>query len=144
METKYDTIRKCLPSRLDPNVERRNEEITGTVHTCGCSIPTRVGLVDVMLHDSCPSHSGSARIESHRDLPDWGQANACASQSWIDEAITDRDEDDECKGIEVGQDVIGQTVRGHCGGLADLEWISGTEGRKRNDNVPNWSCTGCR
>lgn len=73
----------------------------------------RTALVDVCLNNSRPDHSQRRAEKSSRDLLDRGEVDVGLPQSWVNHQIADWDEDDECERVEIGDDVVGNTVQGH-------------------------------
>lgn len=102
-------IRACL----DPDIEIGRERITICVHACRCLVPARVGLVDVMLHDGGPDHREGPEEESPGDLLQRREVDPDAAHCRVQEEVTDRDEYDERKGVEVGQDIVREAMRRH-------------------------------
>ena len=100
----------CWASHGTVAAERSGEETRGVV-------PAHRFLVDVVLDDGCPDHGQSAGVETCSDFLDGAEVDLHLSQDRVEPEIADWDEDDECEGIEVGEDVIGETVQGHNSGL---------------------------
>lgn len=71
----------------------------------------------VGLDDGGPDHGRRAGVEAPGDLLDRGEADAALAEEGVDEAIADGDEDDEGEGVQVGEDVVGEAVEFHDGGL---------------------------
>lgn len=74
-------------------------------------------LVDVSLDDGCPDHSCGTGVKPHRDFLDGCEADIHFSEEGPEYQIAKWDEDDECKWIEVGEDIVGETVKRHYCGL---------------------------
>lgn len=70
-----------------------------------------------MLDDSGPDHGSGTGHEPKRHPLDWSKVDTHATETGVDNAIANWDEDDEGKRIEVGEDIVGQTMRGHGSGL---------------------------
>lgn len=70
-----------------------------------------------MLDDSGPDHGGAAGEETGGDPLDGGEADSLLAQGGVDEEIADGDEDDQREGIQVGENVVGNAVQRHGGGL---------------------------
>ena len=100
-------------ARLDPDVERRHERVAVRVLARRRAVTARVRLVDVVLDDGGPDHRGGAGEEARSDLFERREVDANAAQGGVDEEIEDGDADDEGEGVEVGKNVVGDTVRGH-------------------------------
>jgi len=71
----------------------------------------------VGLDDGGPDHSRRAGVEAPRDFLDRGEVDAASAEEGVDDAIADGDKDDEGEGIQVGEDVVGDAVELHDGGL---------------------------
>ena len=74
-------------------------------------------LVDVCLDDASPDHSRRASVEAPRNLLDGREVDLHLSQPGPEEKVTDENQDDECEGVEVGEDVVGEAVESHDSGL---------------------------
>lgn len=74
-------------------------------------------LVDVSLHNARPHHGQAARKETGSNLLNGGKLDARLAQSGVDEDVEDWDEDDQRKGVKIGQDVVGDAMESHDRGL---------------------------
>ena len=84
----------------------------------GSSVVAAVGLpVDILLEDGGPDHGCCAGEKPERDFLDGGEVDAHFPQARVDEAVDDRDQDDQSEGVEVGEDVVGDVVERHSGRL---------------------------
>lgn len=94
-------------------------DVDGDILAVGAGrVVTALGvLVDVGLHDAGPDHGSAAEPETGCDLLDGGEADASLAKGRVEEKIADGDEDDQGKGIEIGQHIVGDAMEGHDGGL---------------------------
>lgn len=76
-------------------------------------VPTRVRLVDIVLHDRGPDHPGGTREEAERNSLNGREIDAPAAECRVEEDVEDGDEDDEREGVEVGQHVVRDAVHRH-------------------------------
>lgn len=103
-------------------------------------VSARIALVDIMLRDSCPDHSRGTGHEAPEDLLERRELDTNAGEEGVElrrtvrrldpgqdgegmgdgrtyEEIAEGDEDDEGEGVEVVDDVVGNAVSDHGGGL---------------------------
>ena len=73
--------------------------------------------VDVVLDNSSGYHGEGREDETECDTLDGSEADVCLAESGVEEVVYNRDEDDEGNGVEVGDEVVGNTVTCHCSGL---------------------------
>lgn len=66
-----------------------------------------------MLNNSGPDHSECTDPETCGYSPDWCESDVGLAESGVDDAVANGDHDDEGEWVEVGEDVVGQTVCGH-------------------------------
>lgn len=71
--------------------------------------------VHVVLENGSPDHGEGAENETSSDLLDGSETNATLAKSWVDERVHDGHNDDNGNGIQVGENVIGNTVKSHGG-----------------------------
>ncbi len=102
---------------LDPDVQVRSQGVALCVYTGCYVVAAGVGLVDVMLYDSGPDHGRGTSEKAHSDLLERREVETHASKTRVDELITDGDKDDKGEWVEVGKNVVRDTVCGHGGGL---------------------------
>lgn len=67
-------------------------------------------LVDEGLGDTGEDHGDRSAHESGKDLLDRGKVDTGAAEGRVDKEIEDRDEDDQCEGVQVVEDIVGETV----------------------------------
>lgn len=70
-----------------------------------------------MLDNGGPNHSSGCGHETTRNFLNWCESDAVLAQSWIDEEVVERDEDEKGKGVEVSDDIVGHSVQFHNGSL---------------------------
>ena len=71
----------------------------------------------VGLNDSCPDHGQCTKEETTGDSLDGGEVDTGLAKCWVDDRVHDWDQDDQSKGIQVGKNVVGESVQRHNGGL---------------------------
>lgn len=74
-------------------------------------------LVDVVLYNSSPNHGSRTGEETGGDSFDWGKVDPHPAKPWIDEDITDRNEDYQGDGVEIINNIIRDTIGHHSSGL---------------------------
>lgn len=101
---------KDIGAGLSPNIDAGGFTISSMFSASAV-------FVDVGLDHARPYHGRSASVETTGDLLDGGKVDAGFAEGRIDEKIADRDENDERKWIQVGEDVVGEPVQFHDGCL---------------------------
>lgn len=61
---------------------------------------------DVILGNSGRYHGSGANEETGSDTLDWSEVNVGSAQSRVDEDVADGDEDEECEGVQVRNDIV--------------------------------------
>lgn len=74
-------------------------------------------LVDVVLHDSGGNHGETRDQETDCHTLDRGEGNAHLAETGVDKVIDDGNHDDNGDGVQVLDDIVGDTVEDHGGGL---------------------------
>ena len=67
-------------------------------------------LVNEGLGDTGEDHGDRSANESGKDLLNRGKVDTGAAEGRVDKEIEDRDEDDQCEGVQVVEDIVGETV----------------------------------
>ena len=75
------------------------------------------GGVDVVLDDGGTDHGEGGEQETECDTLDGCELDAGLAERGVQEVVDNGDEDDERDGVQVGDDVVGDTVTLHSGGL---------------------------
>lgn len=96
------------------------------------------GDVDFVLDDCCPGHGEGAEEKAEGDADDGLELPAHATETGVDDLIENRDEDDQDDGINVVDDVVGDSVEEHGSGLggqvgSDLVVDHPVEGEEQED-----------
>lgn len=102
---------KHVGDSLGPHVDWRR--VITAVHL----VAAGARLVDVVLDNSCRDHSERGKHETECNALDGGEADAGLAERGVEEVVNDGDEDNQGDGVEVGDDVVGDTVTGHGGSL---------------------------
>jgi len=92
---------------LGPNVDRG-----GAVVTAGMSATGR-SFIDIVLDDAGADHSHRAHPETGGNLLKGGETNAALPEEGVQDQIAERNEDDQGKGVQIGEDVVGNSVKRH-------------------------------
>jgi len=77
----------------------------------------RALLIDVVLDDCGGNHGEGSHGESDGHALDGGEADAGLAEGGVEEIVDNGDEDDEGDGVEIGDDIVGNTAEFHGGGL---------------------------
>lgn len=96
---------------LRPHVDGR--ESVARVHV----LAALAGRIDVVLDDSGADHGEGREQETECDTLDGRELDAGLAKCGVEEVVDNGDEDDERDGVQVGDDVVGDTVTLHGGGL---------------------------
>jgi len=96
---------------LGPDVDRG--WVVAAVHV----FAARALGVDVMLDDGSGNHRERCKDETEGDALNGSEADVCLAESGVEEVVNDGNEDDQGDGVEVSDDIVGNTVTGHCSGL---------------------------
>jgi hypothetical protein len=70
-------------------------------------------LVDVVLDDGRGNHGEGGEDETEGHALDGCEADVCFAEGWVQEVVDNRDEDDKRDWVQVGDDVVGDTVTCH-------------------------------
>lgn len=73
--------------------------------------------VDVVLDDGSRDHGERCEDETEGDALNGSEADVCLAKSRVEEVVNNGNEDDEGNRVEVGNDIVGNTITGHSGGL---------------------------
>jgi hypothetical protein len=84
----------------------------------GCVVAGRGG-VDEVLGDGSLDHCCRVEEETKGDARDGFEGNADLAEAGADDLVHDGDEDDDCEGVDVLHDVVGDAVEFHLAGLGD-------------------------
>ena len=76
-------------------------------------------LIYVVLDDARCDHGSGRRDETPCDLLQRGEADSHAFEAWVDEEVTDGDENDKGDGVNVVDEIVGSAVEFHGCGLRD-------------------------
>jgi hypothetical protein len=77
-------------------------------------VSARAVFVDAGLDDDASLYHGcGAGVETTCDLFDGRKVDPEVADSRIDKKVKNGDKNEECKGVEVGEDVIGDTIQPH-------------------------------
>ena len=79
----------------------------------------RTKFVDVVLGDACCDHGGRRGDETPCNLLQRREADPHAFKAWIEEQITDGNENDEGDGVNIVDEIVGGAVEFHGCGLGD-------------------------
>lgn len=71
------------------------------------------------MDNGSPNHGGATDEETRGHLLDRSEADADLAESGVDDTVVKGDEDEQGEGVEVGENVVGDTVTLHDGGLGD-------------------------
>lgn len=74
-------------------------------------------LVDVVLGHSGDDHAGACDCETSSDTLQRCEVETHAAEAGVDEPVENGDEDDQGEGVEVVDNVVGDTVESHGRGL---------------------------
>ena len=69
------------------------------------------------MDDTGPDHGGATGEEARCDFLNGGEVDLVFAEEGVDEEIAHGDENDESERVKVGEDVVGDTVELHHGGL---------------------------
>ena len=72
-----------------------------------------------MLDDGGVDHCCCGEEEAECDAGDGFEWDANLAKARVDDAVHDGDEDDDCQGVDVLHDVVGDAVKLHLAGLRD-------------------------
>lgn len=97
--------------RLRPHVDGR--EGVARVHV----LATCAALVDVVLDDGGADHGERGEDEAEGNALDGRELDVGFAERRVEEVVDDGDEDDEGDGVQVGDEVVGDAVALHGGGL---------------------------
>jgi hypothetical protein len=75
------------------------------------------GPIDIVLNDRGRDHGKRGDAETPCDPLDWREVDSRLAESGIDEEVHDWNEDDQCQGIQVVDQVVWHAVQLHGGGL---------------------------
>lgn len=108
-----------IRQRLGPDVDGSRGTLL-TVSELGVDPLTAVGvhLVNVVLHDSSGNHGHGSHEETGRHTLDGGESNTDLAQGRVQHVVDDGDHDNDGNGVQVLQNIVGNTVSGHGGGLS--------------------------
>lgn len=104
---------------MDPDVERRSDPVALCVFAAVHEFAAHGGVVDVVLDDCCGDHGKGGEHEAEGHALDGCELDVLLAEEGVEEVVDDGYEDDEGDGVEVGDDVVGDAVEGHGGGLGD-------------------------
>jgi hypothetical protein len=76
-------------------------------------VSARAVFVAAGLDDASLYHGCGAGVETICDLFDGRKVDPEGADSRIDKKVKNGDKNEECKGVEVGEDVIGDTIQLH-------------------------------
>jgi hypothetical protein len=93
---------------LCPHIDGRNL-VVAIVHI----FATRTLCVDEVLDDGSSDHGEGSQEESERDAFDGCKLDTSFAESWVQEVVHDGNEDDQGDGVEIRDDVVGDTVALH-------------------------------
>jgi hypothetical protein len=71
------------------------------------------GLVDVVLEDGGPDHGEGTDDETSSDLLDGSETDTTLAEHRVHQRIHDGDNDDDGDGVQVGENVVGDTTQLH-------------------------------
>jgi hypothetical protein len=115
-----EDLRECykhVAAGLSPDIDGCWVDGSVLVEAVVCLRAAGGGLVDVVLNKSRPDHSGSCQPKSCSNLLDGGELPSHFSETGVEELIAKWDEEDECEGVEVIDDVVRHAIQGHGAGL---------------------------
>lgn len=101
-----------IRSSLGPDVDRSRSDFT----VVGL-VATRTLAVNVELHDGSPDHGETSTCVSTDNLSDRRKPDLPASQEWVEHLVKDGDENDQEDGVNVLDEIVGNTVQRHGGSL---------------------------
>ena len=101
-----------IRTRLDPNVDG-----TLALFASVRAVAARVSFVNVVLNNSAPDHGQAPHKKATSNTLQRCEVDLHFSLPGVNEAIEDRNEDDERDGIQVGDDIVGNTIEFHGSGL---------------------------
>lgn len=109
---------------LRPNVDGNNGAVDHIALLLAPYLPRGILatlglLVDGVLDDGSPDHGGATDKETSRDLLDGSELDTGLAESRVDKEVVERNKDEERKGVQVGENVVGETMTLHEGGLRD-------------------------
>ena len=99
-------------ARLRPHVDRRGQVVPVRVLALARVVPARARLVDVVLQHRRPDHRHAPAREAGRHAPQRGEAEADDLEEGVDDDVADGDDDEDGEGVEVGKNVVRDTVCG--------------------------------
>lgn len=74
-------------------------------------------LIDIVLNNSGPDHGSGTSKEAGGDPLDWGELYAHPAETRVEEEVEDRDENYQRKRVKIVDDVVGNAIGHHSGGL---------------------------
>lgn len=74
-------------------------------------------LVDFALDDAGGDHSRGSEDETKSHTLDGGEADTLLAEEWVQDVVNDGDEDNEGDGVDVSDDIVGETVQDEGVGL---------------------------
>ena len=103
--------------RLGPDVDGGRVAFLTSLELGVNPLATGVHLVDVVLHDCGGNHGHGSNEEAGRHALDGSESETDLAEGGVQDVVDDWDHDDDGNGVEVLDDIVGDTVTGHGGGL---------------------------
>jgi hypothetical protein len=100
---------------IEPEGERRD---TSTNLTGRNTVAARRGLVDIVLDNSVRRSSNGSDEKTKSHASNRSESDAHLLEKRVDEVVHDWDEDDDCKRVEIVEDIVGNSVGGQRGRLS--------------------------
>jgi hypothetical protein len=99
---------------LNPDVQRGSRDVTSVHVVAASTFGVNLGL------DNCgPNHGGTSNEETSTHTLQRRESNLGLTQEWIDDDIEDGNHDDNTEGVKVVDQIVGDAVEFHGGGLGD-------------------------
>jgi hypothetical protein len=74
-------------------------------------------LIDIVLNNSSPDHGSGTGKEPRSDPLDRGEVYAYPAEARVEEEVEDRYENNQRKRVKIVDDIVGNAIGHHSGGL---------------------------
>lgn len=114
-------LRQCdedVRGRLSPHIDRSWDRCLGDgIFARGSLVTARAQFVDVRLQDGSRNHGKGSHEETGADSLQRGEVEAHFAEEWVDTQVEDGNQNQNGQRVQVGDQIVGQTVKFHNGGL---------------------------
>jgi hypothetical protein len=94
-------------TNLQPDGNRRGSFALVHVLAAGAE------FIDVVLDDAGSDHGCGAEVEANGNFLEGGKVVAGPADGWVEDVVYEWDDDDDCEGVELGDDVVGDAIESH-------------------------------